>query len=176
MNGTPVRDNSRSVDGILPDFRGGLAEEGFRRRMKRVLVLIAILPALFSSMSLAAERSAVTGKVANIRYGPGTRYEIFFQAEMYYPIEILEKSGNWFKVKDFEGDVGWIHKSLVGKVPSVITTEPVCNIRSGPGMNYKIRFITERGVPFQVLERKGNWIHVRHSEGYEGWIHKSLVW
>ena len=126
--------------------------------------------------AFAAERYAVSKKVANIRSGPGTKHEIFCEAEKYYPIILLKKSGNWYKVKDYEGDVGWIHKSLVGKISSVITVKKECNIRAGPGTKYRILFISNRGVPFKVVERKGRWIHIQHAEGHEGWIHKSLVW
>jgi SH3-like domain-containing protein len=32
------------------------------------------------------------------------------------------------------------------------------------------------GVPFRVLERKGEWLHVEHADGEKGWIHQSLIW
>ena len=143
-------------------------------RIKLFIITISLI--LCTSLASAAERYAVMGKIANIRSGPGTKYEILCQAEKYYPINIIKKSGNWYQVEDFEGDVGWIHKSLIRKISSVITIKSKCNIRSGPGMKYKIVFISKKGVPFKVLKKKGNWIRVQHSEGHEGWIHKSLVW
>lgn len=148
----------------------------FLRRVMRYPVIVLLLFFLCPGLTWAEERYAVTGKIANIRSGPGTNHEVLFQAEEYYPIIILEKSGNWYKIKDFEDDRGWIHKSLVGKIQSIITVKPKCNIRSGPGMKYPVKFICEKGVPFKVIDRKGNWIHIQHAEGYEGWMHKSLVW
>jgi SH3-like domain-containing protein len=145
-------------------------------RINRLLFLPIVYIVFLSNTALPAERYAVSGGVANIRSGPGTNYEILFKAEKYYPLNIVEKLGNWYQFEDYEGDIGWIHKSLAGKIQSVITTKPKNNIRSGPGTNYRIMFISEQGVPFRVIERKGNWIHVEHSEGHEGWIHKSLVW
>jgi SH3-like domain-containing protein len=126
--------------------------------------------------ALAGERYAVMGNLVNIRSGPGTNYDILWQVEKYYPVNVTEESGSWYKIEDFDGDTGWIHKSLVRQIPAVITTKDKCNIRSGPGLKYKVLIISEKGVPFKVIERKGNWIHVQHSEGHEGWIHKSLVW
>ena len=148
----------------------------FINYLKGNLLLIGFLFLVCSGTAMAAERYAVTGKIANIRSGPGTKHDILCQAERYYPLKVLKKSGNWYQVEDFEGDVGWIHKSLVSKMSSVITIKPKCNVRSGPSTKYQIVLITERGVPFKVVERKGNWIHVRHSEEHVGWIHKSLVW
>jgi SH3-like domain-containing protein len=140
------------------------------------LFIIAIILFISSGFASAAERFAVTGKLVNIRSGPGTNYDILWQAEKYYPINITKKSGSWYKFEDFEGDTGWIHKSLVGKIPAVITIKKECNIRSGPGLDFKIVFISEKGVPFKVIKRKGSWIHVQHSNGHEGWIYKTLVW
>jgi len=148
----------------------------FSGHLRKSLFILAVLPIICASSATAAERYTVAGKVANIRSGPGTKYEILCRAEKYYPINIIQKSGNWYQIKDFEGDIGWIHKSLVNKIPSVITINSKCNIRSGPGMKYQILFISKKGVPFRIIKKKGNWIHVHHAEGHKGWIHKSLVW
>ena len=143
----------------------------------RIKILVIILSIIISaSAAMAADRYAVVGEIANIRSGPGTNFEILTQAEKFYPVDIIERTGNWYQVVDFEDDVGWIHKSMVQKMPSVITVQPKCNIRSGPGMKFNIIYITKEGVPFKTIKKKGNWIHIQHSAGHKGWIHKSLVW
>lgn len=48
-------------------------------------------------------------------------------------VAVFEKSGTWYHFCDFEGDKGWIHKSMVDKISSIITNNIKCNIRSGPG-------------------------------------------
>ena len=124
----------------------------------------------------AAERMAVVTDYANIRTGPGTNHEIIWKIEKYHPIEILEKKENWYHFKDFEGDEGWIYAPLVGKINTVITQSDRCNIRSGPGTNYSIQFTVERGVPFRLISKKGKWLQIRHADGDQGWIHRSLIW
>ncbi|MEA1968433.1 MAG: SH3 domain-containing protein, partial [Thermodesulfobacteriota bacterium] len=37
-------------------------------------------------------------------------------------------------------------------------------------------FSVEKGVPFKVLQKKGNWMKIEHSDGDVGWIYKTLVW
>ena len=113
---------------------------------------------------------------ANIRPGPGTQQDWIWQVGKYYPIIVQEKKGNWYFFRDFEGDEGWIHKSLLNQDPTVITTKNKCNLRSGPGTKFEIKLTVGLGIPFKVLEKKGNWIHVEHADGDKGWIHKSLVW
>ena len=140
-----------------------------------IVALSTTLIAIFSSIAFA-ERLTIISSIANIRSGPGTNHDVLWQVAQNHPILVLKKSGNWYHFRDFEGDKGWIHKSLVRKTPSVITNKKKCNVRSGPGTKFKILFTTEEGVPFKVLKRKGNWIHIQHADGDKGWIHKSLVW
>lgn len=124
----------------------------------------------------AVERMAVKADVANLRSGPGTKYDKLWQVEKYHPFLILEKKKDWYKIKDFEGDMAWVHKSLLGKINGVITTKKKCNVRSKPNTKGKILFTVERGVPFKVIKKSGNWIRIEHSDGEIGWIHNSLVW
>jgi SH3-like domain-containing protein len=144
--------------------------------MGRAFFIALILVLIFASIVPAAERYAVTANIANIRSGPGTNHNILFEAEKYYPFKLLKKAGSWYQVEDYEGDVGWIYKNLVEEMTTVITKKSKCNIRSGPGLKNQVVFISERGVPFLVIGMEGKWIHVRHSDGPEGWIHSSLVW
>lgn len=140
------------------------------------LFLLIMICITFSSPAIAAERMAVTGSKANIRSGPGTNYQIIWQVEKYHPFKIVKKQGAWYRLLDYEGDYGWIHKSLVKKMHTVITKRDECNVRSGPGTNYRIAFTSEKGIPFKVLKRKGNWIKIQHVDGDLGWIYKTLVW
>lgn len=143
--------------------------------MKIILALITALCLSYSTAALA-ERLTVGSDIANIRSGPGTKYDIIWNVEKYHPLFILEKSGNWYRFRDFEGDEGWIHNSLLKDIPAVITIKDTCNIRSGPGTNNAILFTVEKGIPFKVLKKQGDWVQIEHADGDQGWIHKSLVW
>jgi len=143
--------------------------------MKFQTIIIFLLITLTAGVA-SAERLAVSASEANIRSGPGTNHELLWKVEKYFPILVIEKSGEWIHFEDFEGDKGWIHQSLVSKIPSVITKNDACNIRSGPGTDHNIIFTVEKGIPFKVLEHQGSWIHIEHGDGDQGWIHKSLVW
>jgi SH3-like domain-containing protein len=131
---------------------------------------------LFTGGFAMAERLSVSSKIANIRSGPGTGYEILWKVESYYPIIVLKKSGSWINFRDFEGDQGWIHASLIDKKKTVITIKDTCNVRAGPGMNHDVIFTVEKGIPFLIMDRQKNWIQIKHADGDQGWIHKSLVW
>ena len=143
--------------------------------MKIPSIIILLVIIVFAGVA-NAERLAIRAPVANIRSGPGTNHNVLWKVEQYFPILVIQKSGEWYRFQDFEGDKGWVHKSLVGQIQAVITRTESSNIRSGPGTNHAVLFSVEKGIPFKVLKRTDSWIHILHADGDKGWIHKSLVW
>jgi len=145
-------------------------------RIKRFIFPLALVLVFLVAAAAMAERLAVSSSVANIRSGPGKNFPVIWKAQKYYPLSVFEKSGEWLNFNDFEGRVGWIHRSLVSDLPTVITKSTKCNIRRGPSGSRGISATIGKGVPFRVIERKGDWINVQHAGGFAGWIHVSLVW
>ncbi|MDD9301543.1 MAG: SH3 domain-containing protein [Desulfobacter sp.] len=148
---------------------------GWSRAISRI-VFFFILWAMVSGSAFAAERLAVKSSIANLRDGAGTKYKVLWQVEKYHPFIVVSKKKDWYEIKDFEGDTAWVHKSLLAKINTVISVKEKCNVRSGPDKKTKVVLRVERGVPFKVLKRKGNWIRVEHADGETGWIYKTLVW
>ncbi|HSL60594.1 MAG TPA: SH3 domain-containing protein [Desulfotignum sp.] len=142
--------------------------------MSFVMALGAVL--LGAGVAAAAERLTVKASIANMRSGPTTSHDVLWQVEKYHPFLVEEKRDSWVKVKDFEGDMAWIHESLLTNVEGVITNKPKCNVRSDPTTESSILFTVERGVPFRVIKRQGDWIHIEHADGEKGWIFHTLVW
>ena len=138
-------------------------------------ILIMFLLCLMPGLALA-ERLSIKVPKANIRSGPGTKYEIIWQVGRYYPVPIIKKSGHWCQFSDYEGDAGWVSDKLLGKQQTVITVKDACNVRSGPGTKYPVIFISDKGVAFKVLKKQGKWIKIQHPDGDRGWIYKTLVW
>jgi len=124
----------------------------------------------------SAKRLSVAVTEANVRAGPGMSHEILWTAEKYYPVDTLKRSGNWYKIRDFERDIGWIHRSLLKKIPAVIVKGALVNVREGPGTRFRVLLQAERGASFKLLRKKGKWFKVKHADGEVGWIHKNLLW
>jgi SH3-like domain-containing protein len=143
--------------------------------MKKVFLFV-IFSVLLLAGEASAERLAVGVDRANIRSGAGTDHEILWSVGKYYPLDILKKSGNWYKIRDFEDDEGWVFHSLLKKIPTVIVKAPLVNVRERPGTKSRVLFQAEKGVSFKRLGKKGEWFKIQHADGEVGWIHKSLVW
>ena len=138
--------------------------------------LLLVMTLFGPGSASAAERMSVQVPLANIRSGPGTHYSILWKVEKFYPLKVVEKSGEWYKFTDFEGDKGWIYASLVDSTEAVVVSRENCNVRSGPSTDTEVKFTADQGGPFKVLERKEKWLHIQHSDGDDGWIYESLVW
>lgn len=142
----------------------------------RGLGVSLVLVLMLTGISFA-QRLSVSVNAANVRSGPGTTYEIAWEnLDRNYPLLVLDRKDEWYYIRDYEEDVGWIHSSNVESYESVITKKDGCNVRSGPGTNHDIVFVVNNGVPFRVIKRKGSWINIRHADGDTGWVHADLVW
>lgn len=149
-----------------------------RVKSKNILIIsvFCLFISLGASIALASERLSVKSSVANLRNGAGTKYKVLWQVERYHPFLVINKKDDWYEVKDFEGDTAWVHNTMLEKMDTVISMKSKCNIRSKPDTSSDIILRVEKGVPFKVLGRKGDWINIEHADGEVGWIIKNLVW
>ena len=143
---------------------------------KALMVAFSVFLLLTAASAVQAQRMSVKTSIANVRSGPDTGNPVIWQVEMYHPLKVVQKQGSWYLFEDFEGDRGWIHQSLLANTEAVIVKKDKCNVRSGPGTGNDIRFTVDKGVPFKVIEKQGQWLHVVHADGDKGWIHRSLTW
>jgi len=125
----------------------------------------------------AAEMVSIRGATVNMRAGPGTHAKILWELGRHYPLRVLERRGGWLKIRDFEGDEGWVFARLTSRTPAMIVKRPSANIRGGPGTGYRILGRAEYGEVFRTLERRGRWVRVARPPGNrDGWIARSLLW
>ena len=126
-----------------------------------------------------AEMLTVKGSKVNMRSGPGLTYPIIWEYYDGFPFKVLKKKGKWVKVRDFEKEEGWIHKSYLVNKPSMIVkikSKGKVNIRSGPGKEFKKVGEAYYGVVFESVKRKSGWEKIRHESGLVGWVKRNLLW
>ncbi|HFQ90758.1 MAG TPA: peptide-binding protein [Desulfobulbus sp.] len=148
----------------------------------RLLLVLCILGLLLTTAAVAmAEMVAVANDNVNLRSGPGTRYKVTWKLGSGFPLKVLKRKGEWLRVKDFEGTIGWINAKVVNRVPHMIVrvhrkSKKRINVRSAPGTSSRIVAKAYYGVVFRTLARKNGWVKVRHERGVTGWIKRSLLW
>ncbi|MDP2074366.1 SH3 domain-containing protein [Hydrogenophaga sp.] len=134
------------------------------------------LAALFNTAANAQSMVSVKGSTLNMREGPGTHTAVLWELKQGYPLQITERKGSWLRVRDFEGDTGWVARSLTGNTPHHVVKSKVANLRAGPGTQHRIVGRLEYGELLRTREKRADWVRVERSEGLSGWIAKRLLW
>ena len=151
------------------------------RGIIRILLLLMFMTWSVCGQAAGMTMVSVSGEKVNLRKGPSTRDPIIWELGKGFPLKVVGSKGSWYKVSDFENDVGWIYKNLVSRKPHLIVkvnknSKDQINIRSGPGTKYQVVGKAQYGVVFETLQQKSGWVKVRHETGLTGWIKRSLLW
>ena len=112
----------------------------------------------------------------NLRQGPSFEYPIkLIYKKKYLPVIILDKSGPWKKIKDFENNTGWIHTVLLSKKKSAINIKNNSVLYKKPTIFSKPIAKLETGRLVLIKKCKVKWCKITSGD-YEGWIFKNTLW
>jgi len=148
---------------------------GMKRQASQVLALLMLIFVLVPT-ALAQQMVSVDRPEINMRSGAGTNHEALWRLNRGYPLKVTGRQGDWLKVSDFEGDVGWVHRPLTGNTPHFVVKSTTANIRSGPGTQHRVVGKAEYGEVLRTLERRAKWARIRTAAGLTGWVSRSLLW
>lgn len=137
---------------------------------------VATLGLLLGAAQAQAEFVSIKGNQVNIRQTPSTQSDVAWELTKGYPMKVTQKRGNWLKVKDFEGELGWVYKPLTQKQAHHIVKAPKANMRTGPGAQYRKVASFQQHDLLQTLDKKNGWVKGKSSEGKIGWVSKKLLW
>ena len=112
----------------------------------------------------------------NLRQGPSFEYPIkLIYKKKYLPVIILDKSGPWKKIKDFENNTGWIHAALLSKIKSAINIKNNSVLYKKPTIFSKPIAKLETGRLMLIKKCKVKWCKISSGD-YGGWILKNTLW
>ena len=142
-------------------------------------LVIFFLIIFFIQKSLASESInflSLKNNEVNVRVGPSKEYPIkFIYKKKYLPLEVLDKSETWRKIKDFENNSGWIHISQLSKKKSAINTNNNSLLYKKPTIFSKPIAKLEIGRLVLIKKCKEEWCKIA-SGGFSGWIFKDSLW
>ena len=145
------------------------------------IVSLTLLFLLFAlALSAQAAMLSIKGDNINLRSGPGAKYKVLWELDQGFPLEVLKRTGDWYRVRDFEGAVGWVSRDGVDKTPHMIVkgnknAKPI-DLYSDPAANARVVAKANYGVVLKTLEQKKGWVKVQHDQGVTGWVKKSYLW
>ena len=116
----------------------------------------------------------------NVRMGPGQDYEVaWVYVRSGLPVEIIQEFDNWRKIRDSEGEEGWIFHSLLSGQRTAILTPWAQGerheVRATPELNSAVRAYLEAGVVTEVTSCSQKKCEVS-GDNYSGWIGQDLLW
>jgi SH3-like domain-containing protein len=120
-------------------------------------------------VSLAAER-------VNVRFGPGKQYPVNWMfARKGLPVEIIEEFDTWRKIRDHDGEEGWVHASLLSSRRTIMVIGEVRSLRRTPSTDAREVLRAEPGVIGDLFDCEETWCRVE-IEGRRGWLQRSEFW
>lgn len=59
---------------------------------------------------------SISSNEVNVRVGPGTQYPIsWVYKQKHWPVEAVAKHQGWYKIRDIDGEEGWIYQRFFSK-------------------------------------------------------------
>ena len=114
---------------------------------------------------------------SNLRIGSSINYPIKLKYVIANtPVEIIDEYKNWRKIKDYEENEGWLHKSLIkGKRFAIVNTPygeglQVFNKPKG----YNIGKIGKKNI-LEVKTCLIDWCKIKYKKN-KGWVNKLNLW
>ena len=146
--------------------------------MQKIIFFLLIF--LFSSFELAQAKEnyflTLRYDIVNLRQGPGKDYPIkIFYKKKFLPVQIMDKSNNFRKIKDHEKNSGWIHISQLSKKKSDIFTDGNLIMFKSNTIYSNPIVVLKKGRLIKIDKCKLSWCKVR-SEDFKGWIKNEELW
>ena len=116
----------------------------------------------------------------NIRRGPGTNHAVQWVFNRKgLPVEVIAEFENWRRIRDADGEEGWVFHSLLSGTRMVTVApwekEGRIELSEKPSRLSKIIAFMEPGVMARVRQCSGSWCSVVVGD-FEGWVAQNSLW
>jgi SH3-like domain-containing protein len=116
----------------------------------------------------------------NVRIGPGEDYKIAWVfTRPGLPIEIIQEFDNWRRIRDSDGTVGWVFRSLLsGKRTAVVTpwsSSGAKAIHAAASPEAAVTAYLQPGVMAEIDRCDEGWCRLS-GDNFDGWIAQDQLW
>jgi len=116
----------------------------------------------------------------NVRRGPSSEHQVAWVYQRKgLPVEITAEFENWRRIRDSDGDEGWVYQSMLsGKRMALVAPwrkQEAVPMYSGPSATSNLVAMVKAGVVATLDDCTGEWCSLSAS-GYEGWIAQPMIW
>jgi SH3-like domain-containing protein len=160
-----------------------MPERDFRvARRKRAITLIGSLTLLtWVHQPRAAETAPYFASIKSdkifMRVGPGEQYDIkWIYHRKGLPVEVLGSYDAWRRVRDADGEVGWIHTALLSRERmAIVTGQGFTPVLSDAAANSRTLAEAKPGSVGRLRHCDAFACDVKF-DGAEGWVPRSRLW
>jgi SH3-like domain-containing protein len=158
----------------------------FRKTRLKNVVITLIFCAVINSTNAEIKSGkctpyyvAIKSDKVNSHVGPGKIYKVVFEyVQKYLPLMVVARYDNWRKIKDPDGDEGWVHKSMLSPKRFVITKNNLSQFMSESNETSQLIAQIKKNFVMELLSVRGNWCKTAftwHGIKFTGWVKKNDV-
>lgn len=134
-----------------------------------------VVPVAYAGTDLSVFASLRAERV-HVRAGPGTQYPIsWIYVRRGLPVLITARFEFWRKIRDYDGDVGWIHQSLISNERTGLVIGGIRPLRNAPSEAAPVVLYAEPGVQGHMRKCEKSWCEISISD-HTGWMQTSHLW
>ncbi len=111
----------------------------------------------------------------NVRYGPSFGSPVkFIYKKIHLPVKQIDQKDNWRRIIDFKNNSGWIHRSQLKNVNSIISLKDLILFTSPTNFSKPLAQI-KKGRLMILQKCENNWCKINTAK-FKGWIKADAIW
>ena len=121
---------------------------------------------------------SIKSDAANVRRGPGPDFPLLWQYQRRnLPLEVVAEYDDWRRVRDHQGEEGWMNAPLLSGARTVIVRRSAhaVTLRAAPDATGGVVALVQPGVVGTLEACKGDWCEVEVGR-YDGWLPRNQIW
>jgi hypothetical protein len=133
-----------------------------------------LLPFLLATtLAAAGTRVCVTAEHTNLRYQNADNVEVACVVAKGQELIVRGPlEGNWLPVIPPDDVSVWVYAELVRK-GAIIRDKT--QLRSGPGLNFRVVGSLNHGIPVESRGRLGDWLKIKPPESFPLWVSRTAI-
>lgn len=152
--------------------------------MKHLLVLVLFFSNFAYADKFVPYFASVKSSEVNVRKGPHTRYPISWVFKKKgEPVEVIAEFEHWKRIKDVEGDEGWVKSIMLTKKRTAVIVSSretrehkiFINVYKKPESSSNLAAKIETMKRVSLKQCKKEWCRIEVNQT-TGWIEKKFLW
>jgi SH3-like domain-containing protein len=144
-----------------------------------LLICLGLLPLVVSPASAQRKTpywASISASEARMRTGPGRQFPaswLYQRAGL--PVVVIQTYPNWRKVRDPDGETGWIQANLLSDDRTALIRGEIRPLREKPDMGANVIWRAEPGVVGKISECARGWCKF-DARGRMGYVETAHIW